>query len=192
MITPEIAFDEIVEPARAEYREAERGLTSAALGEPDAPEIEGARQLVLRRARTAVVELHQFADRVHAAAPSWAPIGPLPELRAWVQEQHCRFLQSETLVPDVDLLHDLADAFKHVRLSHSPKGRSRVVTHEGAVIRLATGYGSLGFGEGKFGGVEQLIVERVDGRQRAVSSVLLNVRNAWTRAMGRVVDWERV
>ena len=138
MIPPEIAFDEFVEPARAEYREAEKGLTSAALGETEAPEIEGPRQLVLRRARTAAVELHQFADRVHSAAPSWAPVGSLPELRAWLQEEHCRFLRSETPVPDVDLLQDLADAFKHVRLSHPPKGRSRVVTQEGAVIRLAT------------------------------------------------------
>ena len=186
--SPEAAFDEIVEPARVEFEEAEHRLTAAVAGGPGAPDLEAARALVLRRARAAVVELHQFVDRVHAARPSWAPAGSLPELRASLQRDHCRFLRGTEPVDDVDLLHDLADAFKHVSLDRPTKGRERVVTHEGAVVRLATGYGDLAFGEGKFGGVEQLIVERVDGRQRAVSSVLLNVSDAWAKAMGRTLE----
>lgn len=115
--------------------------------------------------------------------PSWAPVVKLAELRAWLQREHCRFLRGGA-VDDVDLLGDVADAFKHVRLDHAPRGRQRLVTESGAVVRLATGWSQLRYGEGKFGGTEQVVIQRVDGSWRALSSVLQNVRDAWTLAMG--------
>lgn len=51
--------------------------------------------------------------------------------------------------------------------------------------RGLTGYSLLHFSEGKYGGIEQVVVTRKDGRQRALSSVLQNATDAWRRRLGR-------
>lgn len=176
------AFDTIVEAARAEYLEAERGLTRAAKGDAGT-NLGAARVLVLRRARTAAVEMFHFSDRVHTAQPSWAPAGGLKNLRRTIQLKHCRMLRGLP-VDDFDMIEDIANSFKHSKLTYE-KERAWFIKDEGAVITNSTGYGSLAFGEGKNGGVEQVIVKRLDGAPRALSSVLQNVRDAWMSAMGR-------
>lgn len=41
------------------------------------------------------------------------------------------------------------------------------------------------WGEGKYGGAEQVIVTTRDGAKRALSSVLQNVFDAWMRLLGQ-------
>jgi hypothetical protein len=84
-------------------------------------------------------------------------------------------------VDDVVLLGDVADAFKHFKLDRS----NRTVDGADAIIMTDTGWGKLRYGEGKWGGIEQVIVERKSGEQRAISSVIQNVFDAWLRLIGQ-------
>lgn len=178
---PEEAFDVIVRPALLEYGTAERGLTLACVEKSD-PNF--ARADVLRRGRTAAIELHQFADRVFESQPqpAWMPpAATVHGLRKAVEDSHCLFLGGSIPMKDLSLLHDIADAYKHVRLE--PRASRRVLTDQ-ATLPISTGFGQLLWGEGKWGGVEQAIVTQTDQRQRALSSILLNAANAWLVTMG--------
>lgn len=171
-------FELIVEPALAEYDDAEEVLTQATvhgIGNADA-----ARALVLRRARTASIELHQFADRVLAEAPTCFQGSKVSDVRAWLKAGFVRRANGQP-VDDLAVLHDAADVFKHAQLTR----QSWYLKTDRAVIRTATGFGQLSWGEGKFGEIEQVIVELLDGRPRALSHVLWTVRDAWAAAMGK-------
>ena len=60
-------FDLIVDPALLEFRAAEAELAQASIAS-DPLRLDQARANAMRRARTAAIELHQFADRVGTAA----------------------------------------------------------------------------------------------------------------------------
>jgi hypothetical protein len=169
-------FECVVLPALREYLEAERGLTQALAGGISAS-VESARATVMRRARTAAIELHQLAD--HAAKNS-RPAVAVEAIRSQV-ETHCVFLREGGPVDDITLLRDVAEAFKH----HTLDRKSATVRGADAVVASTTGYSMLYFGEGKFGGVEQVVVTRKDGAQRALSSVFQNATDAWRRHLGR-------
>ncbi|MCB2047748.1 MAG: hypothetical protein KDE32_05910 [Novosphingobium sp.] len=164
-------FDRVVEPAIFEYNEAEVALTEALSG--SAEKIDDAREMALRRACSAAVELHQFADRVLSVSPNWSHGDNLKGLRTWLSDTHVRRVNGEP-VEDLEILHDVADAFKHAKLTRHCKQ----VQSDRAVVFLATGYGELSSGEGKYGGVEQVVVRLKNGDLRALSSVLWTVRDA--------------
>lgn len=172
-------FDAVVAPALAEYRDAEVELTKASL-DGDANRLEAALALVFRRARTAAIELHQFTDRVVTEHPAWAPALANEATRKWLMSNHC-----SRRPDDVHVLHDVADAFKHAKLTRQRKDRPWLVASDKAVVSIATGFGELGWGEGKWSGVAQTIIEQPDGRKRALSFVLETAEDAWLRAMGR-------
>lgn len=183
-ITPEIAFKTLIVPALIEYSDAERALSRACA---DKSGLDEARAAVLRRGRTATIELHQFSDRVMLAdpRPAWLPdFATLDDLRHRVEE-HCVFMGGDLPVKDVTLLHDIADAYKHVRLR---PGQHRRLLSDDATAPVTTGWGNLAWGEGKWDGVEQAIVTTLDGRQRALHSILLNAANAWLSFMGQARD----
>ena len=116
-----------------------------------------------------------------AAQPCPGPRG----VQAYVQAQHCRHLRGPPC-EDMDLLHDIQDAIKHVELRPRAAGQKpRQVTSDKATCALQTGLGRLSFGEGKFGGAEQLVVTLVDGRQRALSCIFQNAIDTWRSAIGR-------
>jgi hypothetical protein len=169
-------FEAIVLPALAEYLEAEAGLTAALKGR-DAAALTAARQLVMRRARTAATELHQFAD--FAAAENNVTI---ESIRAAVAAQ-CTFLRTANAVADIALLRDTAEAFKHHQLNRA----NATVTGSDAIVASATGYSMLFYGEGKYGGTEQVVVTAKDKTQRALSSILQNAADAWRRHLGRTL-----
>jgi hypothetical protein len=177
-------FDDQILPCLREYDAAERALTRALSGE--LAQVSEQRALVLRRARAAAIDLHQFTDLVVTAvpAPSWLPPGSdLKAARAWV-EGFCIFGLDGDAVRDITLLGDVADAFKHFVLRSS----AREVSYAGQVVQIETGFGNLRWGEGKFGGGEQVIVRTCTEGERALSSILFNATNAWLRAMGRDID----
>jgi hypothetical protein len=47
------------------------------------------------------------------------------------------------------------------------------------------GFGQMRFGEGKFDGVEQVVITKKDGDMRALTSVLQNVFDAWMTLLGQ-------
>lgn len=88
-------------------------------------------------------------------------------------------LRSNTMCHDCSLLRDIADVFKHSSIDR----KSATIKHSKAVVTVSTGYGELGYGEGKFDGTEQIIVELPNGDKRALSSILQNVVDAWRRLL---------
>jgi len=102
-------------------------------------------------------------------------------VRAAVQS-HLLFLREPRAphVDDVALLRDVADAFKQHKLDRP----NATVAGAEAIIMTGTGWDKLRYGEGKWGGTEQVIVERKSGDQRALSSVLQNVHDAWLTLLG--------
>jgi hypothetical protein len=179
-------FDQIVIPAWQAYLAAERNLTEAQ--NRDVASVEQAHFRALREGGAATFYVHHFTDVVLRAKPAWLPYGitniadegaRLGATRKWVA-QRCTMLRSAN-IDDVSLLHDVADALKHAILTGR---RNRDVSKNDQVLVVATGYGKLRYGEGKFGGTEQVLVLANSGT-RALSSVLQNVIDAWRLAAGR-------
>jgi hypothetical protein len=170
---------EIVLPAWQAYRSSEVELTSA-LRSGDEAASSRARYRALREAGSASFYLHHFSEIVLRARPSWMPeeASDLGKLRQWVS-RHCTALRTECPTPDVQLLGDVADALKHAVLTRNPE--RRLVAANEAILVCESGYGGGPFGEGKFGGAEQVLVLSTLGR-RALSGVLQNVVDAWRRA----------
>jgi hypothetical protein len=175
-------FHEIVIAAWQAYLRSEMRLTEAASARNDEA-LKRAGYDALREGGAATIYLHHFAEIVRRAQPGWAhgKIGSLEDLRHWVS-QHCTMLRNDNLpIADVALCGDVADALKHAVLTQRLDVRQ--VRENDAVIGLSTGYGQLAFGEGKFGGVVQVIVVANSG-VRALSSVLQNGVDAWRRVSG--------
>jgi hypothetical protein len=159
-------------------REAVRAGPAAAAGR--------ARSAAMLTARQASAEMHRLADAADADRPSWLPDdvrGPAP-VRSWVQARYCRSLRGGPCL-DLDLLDDVENAFKHVKLR--PSRVPRRVVSDRAVLSSETGYGGGGYGEGVFGGAEQMIVTTLDGSKRALSAILQNNLDAWRLAMGLIL-----
>ncbi|WP_050422914.1 hypothetical protein [Bradyrhizobium tropiciagri] len=132
--------------------------------------------------RQAAIKLHHLSDFVVSNPAPGATFPDLAGARAAVQS-HLIFLREPRApyVDDVVLLRDVADAFKHRKLDR----RNATVDGADAIVMTGTGWGKLRYGEGKWGGVEQVIVERKDGSQRALSSVMQNVFDAWLTLLGQ-------
>jgi hypothetical protein len=174
-------FREIVIPAWQAYLGAEERLT-VAIASKDAGNIERARYDALREGGAATFYLHHYAEIVARASPDWLPAGVEKpgQIWAWV-ESLCTMLRGDSQVADVSLLGDVADALKHAVLTRHLEARE--VASNDKVLVVASGYGELAYGEGKFGGTEQVLVLAKSGA-RALSSILQNVVDAWRRAAG--------
>jgi len=174
-------FFEIVLPAWQAYLASEADLTSATNSGDEAASSR-ARYRALREAGAASFYLHHFAEIVLRARPKWLPddVTSLAQLREWLSS-HCTALRTIDPSTDVQLLGDVADALKHGILTRSPE--KRLVAANEAILISETGYGGGRYGEGKFGGAEQVLILSKDG-QRALSAVLQNVVDAWRRSAG--------
>ena len=167
-------LDNVVRPALRDYLTAETAL-NVAHESNDPKAIEMARKAVMRFARNAAVELHQFADLVaNEPTPQLPPFTDAASARVGVKP-HCVFIRTTKLIDDVHLLGDVADAFKHHKLSR----RTATITGAKAIVTLGSGYGEMHFSEGKNGGAEQVLVIQKSGGKRALSSILQNVFDAW-------------
>jgi len=172
-------FAEIVLPAWQAYLNSESALTAATQSNDFIDRVR-ARYTALREAGAASFYLHHFGEIVLRARPEWLPAGIKGpgQLRQWLGS-YCTALRTDKPMNDVDLLADVADALKHAVLTRHPE--KRLVSANDAVLVSESGYGGGSYGEGKFGGVEQVLVLSVTG-QRALSGVLQNVVDAWRRA----------
>jgi hypothetical protein len=172
-------LDNIVRPTLRNYVTADRLFMEA---QKSGAGVDEARHAAMLAARHAAIELHHLSDFVVNNPAPGATFADLRAARAAVQS-HLIFLREPKApyVDDVVLLGDVADAFKHFKLERP----NRTVDGADAIIMTGTGWGKLRWGEGKWGGAEQVIVERKNGDQRAVSSVLQNVFDAWLTLFGQ-------
>lgn len=172
----ETHFYKIIVVAWQSYLTSEYALSAAFNGD-DAETLEEARFTALREGGSAAFYLHHFSDIVKNDRPDALPqnVKSIREIREWV-ESNCRWLRTAEPIRDVSLLADVADALKHSHLTNRVSER-QVATRD-AVLTTNAGFGGLRYGEGKFGGVEQVLVLTNAGN-RALSSVLQNVIDAW-------------
>lgn len=172
----ETHFQKIVVAGWQSYLRSEHALSAAVRGgDPDA--LDEARFAALREGGSAAFYLHHFSDIVKNDRPNALPenVKNIREIRDWV-ESNCRMLRTDEVVRDVSLLGDVADALKHSHLTN--RIDERQVAARDAVLTTKTGFGGLRYGEGKYGGVEQVLILANSGN-RALSSVLQNVIDAW-------------
>jgi len=174
-------FYEIVIPAWQAYLEAETRLTNA-INAKNGEASKRAGYDALREGGAATIYMHHFADVVIRARPEWLPaeLRSPGELRRWLRG-YCTMLRTEEHAADVELCGDVADALKHAILTRNLDMRQ--IRENDAVLALGTGYGELSHGEGKYGGMQQVLVLANSGT-RALSRVLQNVVDAWRRAAG--------
>jgi hypothetical protein len=167
-------IDNVIRPALRKYLAAEKTLTNAH-NSKDADATRMARRDVLLAARQAVDVLHHLSDFVLKEPSPALTFKDLHEVRSTVAAK-CVFLrQQANPVADVALLRDVSDAFKH----HRPDRPSATVAVSTDVVPIGSGLGQIRWGEGKYGGVEQVVITTKDGGKRALSSVLQNVFDAW-------------
>ena len=160
-------FKEIVGPAISEYEQAEDELTEAVQAGNEA-RIHEARFRALRRGGTAIIFLHHFADVIAKRPPEG-----LPDFDGKISNVH-QYLR-EHGASDIALLGDTADALKHSALTRRLPRQVEAVEQ---VVTVGRGYGIGRYGEGKFGGTEQVWILARSG-QRALTSVLRDIRSAW-------------
>jgi hypothetical protein len=152
---------DVVRPALRNYLAAEGALTEA-LETKDAAAIGTARQDVMLAARQAADVLHHLSDFVLKESPPLA-FADIRAVRSAV-EARCFFLRTTKPVADVGLLRDVADAFKH----HRPDRPSATVLVSSDVVPVSIGWGQARWDEGKWDGVEQVIITTKDGKQAGV------------------------
>lgn len=163
-------IDTIVRPALRKYLAAEQALTDARNSE----HADAARQDVMLAARQAIDVLHHLSDFVLKEPSPALTFKKIEDVRNAVQAM-CVFLRTSQPVSDVGLLRDVADAFKH----HRPDRSSARILVSTDVVPIGSGWGQMRWGEGKYGGVERVVISTKDGDKRALSSVLQNVFDAW-------------
>src|SRR5215470_6698874 len=142
----------VVRPALRKYLAAEKALT-AALESKDVGAVSTARQQLMLAARQAADVLHHFSDFVLKEPAPPLTFTRIEDVRTAVDAK-CVFLRTAKPVADVGLLRDVADAFKH----HRPDRSSAAVHVSTDVIPVGSGYGEMRYGEGKFGGAEQVVI----------------------------------
>jgi hypothetical protein len=165
-------FECIVLPAIEAYRASEVDLSAAAQGE-DYALVVSARYTALREGAAAASFLHHFADIVAAR-----PEADLPNFKSnpRVAED---WLLNKYNATDVKLLKDVAEAIKHAILT---RGGPRDVQEAGQVLVASRPFGEGRYGEGKFGGIDEVWVLAKSGR-RSLSAIIKNVSDAWLQAL---------
>lgn len=170
-----------IRPALRSYAAAEAALTTAQVAK-DEVATAAAREAAMLAARQAVDVLHHLADFVWKEPdPALPTFSGLDEVRAAVRN-HCFFLREPSVpIDDVTLLRDVAVALKH----HRPDRGSVASSQD--IVTIGSGWGTMRYGEAKWGGIEQVIVVRKDGSQRAVIGVCQNVFDAWMEVLGQPI-----
>jgi hypothetical protein len=160
---------------------AEADLTRA-VSEMNGNAIESASRRAIRLGMNAAVPAYHLADAVWTAREQLrlGVLNNLEQLQSYIEVSHCVMLRQPQMVRDLRLLGAIVDAYKHAEL----RNQARPVTSNKATVVVATGLGELTFGEGKYGGIDQVIVRQGDGQSRALSSVLQNVIDMWRRFLG--------
>jgi hypothetical protein len=172
-------LDHVVRPAIREYFAADKAL-DVANASGDQAAIDAARIELMRKARTAAVELNHLTDFVlHNQTPPMA-YADLPAIRTAIRSV-CVFGRGTVAVEDTDLLRDAADALKHSVLNRP----SSDVASGSAIVSLSNGYGEMRYEEQKHGGAEEVTVRTKNGNKYALRWIVHNSYDAWMTVLGQ-------
>jgi hypothetical protein len=172
-------LDHVVRPAIREYFAADKALDIANASKNQAA-IDAARLEVMRKARTAAVELNHLTDFVlHNQMPPMA-YPDLPAIRAALRSV-CVFGRAPVAVEDTDLLRDAADALKHAVLNRNNSS----VAGASAIVSISNGWGEMRYREQKHGGAEEITVQTKDGNKYALRWIVHNSYDAWMTLLGQ-------
>jgi 3-oxoacyl-(acyl-carrier-protein) synthase len=135
----------------------------------------------------AAVPAWHLTDTVVVDRPAWMPAaigsgrGEARRLAELLERNHCFMLRSANPIADMTLLGDVVDAYKHAELSN----QARLVHSSRVTVVIGSGWGEMHYGEGNYGGLDQVIVLTDNGtKKRALSAILQNVIDMWRAAMG--------
>lgn len=163
------------------YQAAESYLSKVAASSPStSDEYKAATDQAMVAAMNAATAVYHLADHIftqYSATNAMVVYGmsDLKDYRDYLDKHKCVYVGNGKLVDDLSLLGAVVDAYKHFDL----RNKSRPVTSANATVVVATGWGQLPFGEGKWGGVAQVVVRLNNGKERALSKVLQNVVEMW-------------
>lgn len=177
-------FDTFIVRNFRSFWDAEARLVSAVkVGEPDA--LQDARAVALVAGMNAAVPAYHLADTAIVDRPAWVPAsigagrGEARKLCDHVEKLYCVMLRSTNAARDLTLLGDVVDAYKHAELTN----RARLVSSSKVTVIIGSGWGEMHWGEGNYGGLDQVIVLTDQGK-RALSAILQNVIDMWRTVMG--------
>jgi hypothetical protein len=169
----------IVRPAIRDYVAAE-GALDAARASKDQAAIDAARLDLIRKARTAAVELNHLTDFVlHHQTPPMA-FADLAAIRTEIRSV-CMFARGPVAVQDTDLLRDAADALKHAVLGR----QNSAIAGASAIVSISNGWGEMRYQEQKHGGKEQVTVQTKDGNKYSLLWIIHNTYDAWMTVLGQ-------
>jgi len=171
-------LNRVVRPALRAYVAAELAL-DAAHKSGDQAAIDAARDTVIGTGWTAATSLHHLSDVVFHNPPAGHSYPELKDVRTAIRNV-CTFGRAGTAVQDTDLLHDAAEALKHYKLDR----KNTNVAGAWAVVAAVSGYGEMRYGEPKYGGGEQIVINTVDGHKYSLLWIIQNSYDAWMRVLG--------
>jgi hypothetical protein len=124
-------------------------------------------------ARLAAVNLNQMADHYFHSFPAGdAKLLGAVSVGAFRSELRRR-------CPSFALIHDVADAHKHVQLDRS----SRQVTSTDQTSVRPLGYGEAEYGGGRYGGSPEIVVELDSGVKRHFSMLVNDAAAMWEKLL---------
>jgi 3-oxoacyl-(acyl-carrier-protein) synthase len=136
----------------------------------------------------AAVPAWHLTDTVVVDRPAWMPAaigsgrGEARRLAELLERNHCFMLRSANPIADMTLLGDVVDAYKHAELSN----QARLVHSSRVTVVIGSGWGEMHYGEGNYGGLDQVIVLTDNGtKKRALSAILQNVMGLPQEPIGR-------
>lgn len=176
-LSPREHFENIVKPAIRSFDDAERRLATA-----DREANSAASYETLREAGAAVIYLHHFVEVVaraellnHDQDITSRNVRDYTTRARDSLKGHCR-QWSEGTETDVGLLGDVAGALKHSILTQ--RLAERQVNDSQQVLAVSIAFGAGRYGEGRFGGVTQIVI-LTDNGHRLLSTVIRNVLAGW-------------
>lgn len=183
MSDAESHFEDIVVRAWRNYLKAETDLNHVRSNGDESAILEATKELVLT-ARTACIELHQFADTIATQSedrPRWLPadVQKAGGVRRAISE-HCRMLGRAVPSADLEILHDIADAFKHSVLTRAPKGRDHWVRSSKCHIIVSSRWDEAVWDQARWDEIDHLVIVLETGDRRSLTGILQNVIDAWS------------
>ena len=172
-------FKKIILASLDEFLDVEKKYVQLQNNRGALEEIEKVKFEVIRRARSAAIELHHFSELVLATQPNLildtSDTQSLNTLKSKLKVLHCQMKPQSNSIQEIDLLCDVADAFKHFELRKD----DRTIKNSDDVQLIYIAWGNGVYGEGYYGGFNQVIVKSRSFSVRVLSSVLKKIAQTW-------------
>jgi hypothetical protein len=131
--------------------------------------------LIEWKAKAAACNADTMAERVFTY---WYPLDRTQIAGAATASRYRDHL-SQSICADFGLVRDVHDGHKHAVLSRA--NRQITTSDQTGMGRMAFGQG--GYGEGTYGGTDQIVIQLDNGSKRALSAVMSNVMGMWEKLL---------